>query len=57
LVAAFRLGKIIVKAGLVMMLQNFEFELADNKLMEFDTQSVGLNVVGGINLRLKMKNL
>jgi hypothetical protein len=50
------MGKIIVKAGLVIMLQNFEFELSENKPIEFNPQSVGLEVVGGIKLRVKVKN-
>jgi hypothetical protein len=38
-----------------MMLQNFEFELTDHKPLEFNTQSVALDVIGGINFRVKMK--
>jgi hypothetical protein len=39
-----------------MMLQNFDFELTDHKPIVFDSQSVGLHVVGGINLRVKMRH-
>lgn len=51
-IAAFRLGKIISKVGLVQVLRKYNFEALDNKALEFEPHSVPLVIKGGINLRV-----
>lgn len=52
LFAAFRLGKIVSKVGLVQILRKYNFEALDNKVLEFEPHSVTLIIKGGINLRV-----
>lgn len=49
-----RLGKLIVKMGIVQLLQTYDFHVADDadKELEFDIFAVTLQVRGGINLRV-----
>lgn len=51
-----RMGKIVAKIGLIMLLQKFNFECMDNRDLEHDTHSVTLVVKGGINLRISNRN-
>lgn len=51
-IAAFRLGKIVAKVGLVQILRKYNFEALDNKPLEFEPHSVTLVIAGGVNLRV-----
>lgn len=53
-----RLGKMQTKAGLVMMLQKFKFELEDklkDKELKFDPKSFLLSAIGGISLKISRR--
>lgn len=47
-----RLGKIITKVALILLLQKYNFECLDDKELEFDVFAIGLRVQGGINVKV-----
>ena len=52
---AFRMGRLVSKVGIVMLLSGFEFEARDVGELEFDHSTVGLLPKGGINLKVSAK--
>lgn len=47
-----RMGLMVAKIGLVMLLQKYNFECKDKRDLEFDTHSVTLKVKDGIYLNV-----
>lgn len=47
-----RLGKMVTKIGLIMLLQKYDFECLQKGELEFDNHSVTLVLRGGINLKV-----
>lgn len=46
------MGKMLTKIGMIMLMQNFNFECPERKELEFDSHSVTLVLKGGINLKV-----
>lgn len=47
-----RMGTMVTKIGLIMLLQKYEFECEENGELEFDNHSVTLILKNGINLKV-----
>lgn len=47
-----RMGKMVSKVGLIMLMQKYEFECMKKGELEFDNHSVTLVLKGGINLKV-----
>lgn len=52
---AFRMGRIITKVGLVLLLTKFNFEATDFKELKFHEATVGLEPAGGIPLKVSQR--
>lgn len=51
-VLGLRMGKMVTKIGLVMLLQKYDFECLKKDELEFDNHSVTLVLRGGIDLKV-----
>lgn len=51
-----RLGKVVVQAALVKLLQKFDFNKINDNEIEFENYAVPLVAKGGINVRISNKN-
>lgn len=47
-----RMGKMVTKIGLIMLMQKYEFECLKKDELEFDNHSVTLVLRGGIDLKV-----
>lgn len=47
-----RLGKIISKIGIILLLQKYDFECLEKKELEIANHSVTIAIKGGINLKV-----
>lgn len=51
-VLGLRMGKMVSKIGLIMLMQKYDFECMKKGELEFDNHSVTLVLKGGINLKV-----
>lgn len=49
---AMRMGKMVTKIGIIMLLQKYSFECLEHGELEFDNHSVTLILKNGINLKV-----
>lgn len=47
-----RLGKIVAKLGLVQLLRSYDYEIIEDKEIEFDNYAITLIPKGGVEIRV-----